>query len=111
MVLKPKDGAQQSVEATDILVADWHAECNAELRQYVVDPWPFIYSTSDESEIVNTYMTDIQTLVDENATAFVTGNRSLDEFDTYIDELNAICLGDVLTVKQAQYDRYASALN
>lgn len=102
--------AQQSVEATDILVADWHAECNAELRQYVVDPWPFIYSTTDESDVVNTYMTDIQTLVDENATAFVTGNRSLDEFDTYIEELNAICLGDVLTVKQAQYDRYKAAL-
>ena len=103
--------AQQSVVSTDALVADWHAECNAWQEQFVVDPWPFIYSTADESEVINTYMTDIETYVDENATAFITGTKSLDNFDSYVEGLDALKLQEVLTVKQNQYSRYYEALN
>lgn len=53
--------AQQSVSSTDALLPEWHAECNSWQRQFVVDPWPFIYSTDEESEVINTYMTDIET--------------------------------------------------
>ena len=102
--------AQQSVASTDALVADWHAESNAWQRQYVVDPWPFIYSTNEESEVINTYMVDIQTYVDENATAFITGTKALSEFDSYIEGVNALKLADVLKVKQDQYNRYLAAL-
>lgn len=102
--------AQQSVESTDVLVADWHAECNAWQKQFVKDPWPFVYSTEQESEVINTYMVDIQTYVDENANAFITGTKSLDEFDSYISGLEALKLSDVLAVKQGQYQRYLSAL-
>lgn len=102
--------AQQSVIATDVLVAPWHAENNAWQRQFVIDPWPFVYSTSDEAEIIDTYMVDIQTSVDENATKFINGTRSLDEYDTYLSELENLHLADVLKVKQAQYQRYLAAL-
>lgn len=102
--------AQQSVVSTDALVADWHAESNDWQRQFVVDPWPFIYSTVDESEVINTYMVDIETYVNENATQFITGTKSLDEFDSYIAGLDALKLGDTLAVKQQQYDRYFKAL-
>ena len=102
--------AQQSVESTDVLVAGWHAECNAWQKQFVKDPWPFVYSTEQESEVINTYMVDIQTYVDENANAFITGTKSLDEFDSYISGLEALNLSEVLAVKQAQYQRYLSAL-
>ena len=102
--------AQQSVVSTDALVADWHAQINAEQRQYVKDPWPFIYSTSEESEIINTYMVDIQTYVDENGTAFITGTKSLDEFDAYITGLEALNLKEVLNAKSTQYGRYLKAL-
>ena len=102
--------AQQSVKSTDALLPDWHAECNDWQRQFVVDPWPFIYSTDDESEVINTYQEDINTYVNENATAFITGNKSLSEFDNYISGLDALHLSDVLAVKQNQYNRYLSAL-
>ena len=87
-----------------------HAECNAWQKQFVKDPWPFVYSTEQESEVINTYMVDIQTYVDENANAFITGTKSLDEFDSYISGLEALNLSEVLAVKQAQYQRYLSAL-
>jgi putative aldouronate transport system substrate-binding protein len=55
-------------------------------------------------------MTDIQTYVDENATAFITGTKSLDEFDSYITGLESLNLTQVLDAKKAQYSRYMSAL-
>ncbi len=102
--------AQQSVVSTDALVADWHAKSNAEIHQYVKDPWPFIYSTAEESDIINTTMVDIQTNVDENSTAFITGTRSLEEFDDFIAGLDALQLQTVLDVKKQQYSRYLAAL-
>lgn len=102
--------AQQSVSSTDALVADWHAECNAWQEQFVVDPWPFIYATMEESEVINTYMVDIETYVNENATAFITGTKSLDEYDSYISGLDALKLSEVLSVRQSQYERYLAAL-
>ncbi len=102
--------AQQSVASTDALVADWHAQINKEQEQYVKDPWPFIYATSDESDTIAMYMTDIQTYVDENTAAFITGTKSLSDFDSYVSGLNSLNLSAVLTAKQTQYDRYASAL-
>lgn len=102
--------AQQSVASTDALVADWHAEVNAWQYQFVVDPWPFIYSSDEEAEVISTYYVDIETYVDENATQFITGTKSLDKFDSYISGLDALNLSAVLEVKQAQYDRYLSAM-
>lgn len=102
--------AQQSVVSTDALVADWHAESNAWQEQFMKEPWPFIYSTMDESEINNTYMVDIETYVNENATAFITGTKAMSDYETYMTGLEALHLTDVLGVKQAQYDRYRAAL-
>lgn len=103
--------AAQSVEATDILVAPWHAEINRELRQYIKDPWPAIYATSKESDTVNLYMEDIQNTVNESANAFIVSDKNLsDDFDAYIDELDSLNLSEVIDVKQTQYNRYLKAL-
>ena len=103
--------AAQSVEATDILVADWHADINADLRQYIRDPWPEIYATSKESDTVNLYMPEIQQKVDDSALAFITGQTDIASgFDTYIKDLENLHIDEVVEVKQAQYDRYLKAL-
>jgi len=103
--------AAQSVEATDILVADWHAEINRELVSYVKDPWPQIYATSKESDTVNLYMPDIEDKVNESSIAFITGKADIEkEFDAYIADLEKLHLDEVTEVKQAQYDRYLKAL-
>lgn len=103
--------AAQSVEATDILVADWHAQINRELRQYIRHPWPEIYATGEESDTVNLYMTDISAKVNESATDFITGAQNLDaDFDAYISDLASLHLDEVIEVKQAQYNRYLKAL-
>lgn len=103
--------AAQSVEATDILVADWHARINKELRRYIRHPWPEIYATSKESDTVNLYLPDIQAKTGECSGLFITGQLNLDsDFDNYIAELDALNLSEVLEVRQTQYGRYLKAL-
>ncbi len=103
--------ADQSVEATDILVAPWHAEINRELRKYIRDPWPDIFATGEESDTVNLYMTDIQQVVNESSLKFITGEYNLDgDFDNYIKELDSKNLKEVIEVKQNQYNRYLKGL-
>ena len=103
--------AAQSVEATDILVAPWHAKINRELEQYIKDPWPAIYASSEEADTVNLYMEDIQKKVDESAADFITGKTDLEGgFDKYISELEELHLSEVIEVRQDQYTRYKKAL-
>ena len=103
--------AAQSVEATDILVAPWHAEINRELRQYIRDPWPDIYATTKESDTVNLYIADIQSTADTYAMAFIKGQKDIDaDFDAYLSELNSHSLDEVTEIRQTQYDRYLNAL-
>ena len=103
--------AAQSVEATDILVAPWHAEINRDLVKYIRHPWPDIYATTKESDTANLYLPDIQSFVDSNALEFITGKKNTEgDFDDYIAELEALHLGEVVEIKQAQYNRYLKAL-
>lgn len=61
--------------------------------------------TDEEQEIVSTLAADLKTCVEENLTAFVTGYRSLDEWDEFVQEVHAIGLEDYLAIAQTAYDR------
>lgn len=102
--------ARQSVEATDVLVADWHAAVDKTLEQYMDDPWPFIYSNTDESSLMSQYMVDIQTYAEEMMVSFISGVTPLDQFDSYISTLQSMNMDEVLKVKTEQYGRYQKAL-
>ncbi len=97
--------------STDALLPSWHVEIDEWQEQFIKDPWPFIYSTQEESDILNSYLVDIQTYAKENESAFITGTRSLDTFDDYIAGFDSLHLKEVLEVKQQQYTRYFSNLN
>lgn len=101
--------SQQSVEATDVLLPQWHVDVDKSLEQYMHAPFPFIYATTDEANIISQYQVDIQTYVDEMNVAFISGTTSLDQFDSYISTLNSMGLKDLLKVKQEQYSKYKAA--
>lgn len=101
--------SQQSVEATDVLLPKWHVDVDKQLQDYVNDPWPFIYATKDEQNIISQYLTDITTYVDEMNVSFITGTTSLDSFDSYLSTLDSMGLKDLLKVKQQQYDRFKAS--
>ena len=109
----PNMPSQQSAEATAVLLADWHVQAIADMEApYAREPFPNIYSTEDEVSIISMYLTDLTTYVDERAVAFICGYASIeDEFDSYIATLQGMQVEELIKVKQAQYDRYAAAMN
>lgn len=98
--------SQQSVEATDVLLPEWHVQTDKELESYMKDPWPFIYATTEESNIISQYLVDIKTYAEEMNIAFITGTVSLDTFDNFRTTLNSMNLEKLLEIKQNQYDRF-----
>lgn len=100
---------EQSVEATDVLVAPWHAKLDKEMEKYIKAPFPFVYALADEASVENTVMPDINTYVQEMEIKFITGKESLDQFDGYIKALKGMGVEDVIKGRQAQYDRYLAA--
>ena len=63
--------------------------------------------TSEESEIIKSTYTDIQTYMDENYTMFLIGEKSYEsDFDSFVDTLYSMGLQDVIDVYQTVYDRY-----
>lgn len=103
--------AYQSVPATDVLVADWHAKVDKELEQYMRDPWPFIYSSSEESDTLAQYQTDIDNVVATSAVEFITGTKDINtDFDTYINGLKSLNIDKLIQIKSEQYARYQKSL-
>jgi putative aldouronate transport system substrate-binding protein len=63
-------------------------------------------ASSEETEIVNDIYNDLSTASQSAVSALVLGNRSLDEIDTIVEELDAIGLSDIEEVYQARYNRF-----
>jgi putative aldouronate transport system substrate-binding protein len=101
--------SQQSVPATDVLLAKWHVEVDKELQPYVKAPWPFIYSTEEEGMIVSQYLVDVNTYTEEQNIAFITGTISIDAFDNYLATLKNMNIDKLLEVRQNQYNRFLAA--
>ncbi|MBW4084957.1 extracellular solute-binding protein [Paenibacillus sp. S150] len=61
--------------------------------------------TPDELKQIANSKTAIDNYVNESAVAFITGNRSLAQWDDYIAELDKMGLNEYLEVTQAAYER------
>ena len=62
--------------------------------------------TVTESEEYNRVCSDIATAASEQGPRFVTGDRSLDEYDAFLADLEKMGLSRLTELKQAAYDRY-----
>lgn len=61
--------------------------------------------TQEEDQKIGIVGTDILNFVDEMNAAFIMGTRPLDDWDTYLAELDAMGLNDYLQVVQAAFER------
>ena len=66
-------------------------------------------NTSEESMEYNQIAGDIGTAAAEQSLRFVTGERSLDEYDAFMADLERMGLGRLQELRQAAYDRYLEA--
>ena len=93
----------KSSQATIDAVAVWTE--NTVARDYIAPP----YTRTEEEQVTRTDISKvISTYVSEMALKFVTGEESLDNFDKYVEQLNAYKLPELLEIEQAAYDRYVN---
>lgn len=62
--------------------------------------------SEDENIQLSTYATDIEAYTEEQVVKFITGAKSLDEWDNYVSTLNKMHLDKYLAIYQAAYDRW-----
>lgn len=62
--------------------------------------------TADESNTYAMVMADVTTFVDENAVQFITGEKSFDEWDAYVDTIIGMGIEDAIAAQQSALDRY-----
>ncbi len=67
---------------------------------------PKISLTTEESDIYTSTYNDINTYVSETFLLFINGDKPLDEFDEFVDNINNLGIQDCLDCQQAAYDRY-----
>lgn len=72
--------------------------------EYVI-PSGVSLTAEESTEAANIY-SDIETLCMESIAAFVTGDKSLDEFDAFVEEIQGMNIDGYLEIQQAAYDRY-----
>lgn len=63
-------------------------------------------NTLEEAETLEMYEADVKTYLNEMTVNFLTGVYNIEDYESCVEELNAIGLQEVLAVRQAQYDRY-----
>jgi putative aldouronate transport system substrate-binding protein len=71
-----------------------------------LDKIPRLHFTADESTRLSSSANDINTYINENIVSFITGQRDLATWDTYVAELEKMKIKDFLAVYQAAYDRW-----
>lgn len=62
--------------------------------------------TSEESREASNIANTVNLYVQEQALGFMTGERSLDEFDNFVQELNDQGLDRLIEIRQGAYERY-----
>lgn len=67
---------------------------------------PTVSMTSDENSEYSNYYIEIESYVQENNVKFITGERSLDEYDDYRSTLQDMGIDRCIELRQAALDRY-----
>lgn len=76
---------------------------NTDADKYVL---PGLAFSEEDTITYNDITNAMNTFVAEEALKFVTGDRSLDEFDKFVSQLEGLGMNDVLEIIQGAYDRY-----
>ena len=62
--------------------------------------------TDEEVDTLDMYSSDLDMAMTDLFVDLINGDKSLDDLDTYLDELRAYGLDEVIGVYQARYDRF-----
>ncbi|NLG24321.1 MAG: hypothetical protein GX558_03130, partial [Clostridiales bacterium] len=72
------------------------------------DDWTVVYDATQLSDAVMT-KGDIDRMLEEEVIKFISGVRKMDEWDSFINDLYAIGLDDLIDARTEQYNAQMSA--
>lgn len=99
----------QSKEFMSQLMTPESLEACEPLFPLMVEPYPTVLATADESSQLLMLQADMKTYTEEMVQKFVMGTESLDNYDNFLAQLEGMGLSEVLSIKQTQYDRFMEA--
>lgn len=67
---------------------------------------PVLYPNEEEGALISKKGADISTYVAETVLKFVIGKESLDNFDSYVDNIRQMGVDEMIATYQQMYDRY-----
>ncbi len=100
-MLKPKTPSSYSMDVQFDCAPTW--DTNADSSYRMPDA---ISLTADETTEYQSIYSDIQTTIEENLSRFATGERSMDEWDSFVEEIKSMGIDDCIAIKQAAVERY-----
>lgn len=74
-----------------------------DMGKYVYPPATI---SNEDSEKFSNIMSNILTFSDEMESKFIAGSASLDEWDSYVEQLKTFGIQEAIAMKQAAYDKY-----
>ncbi len=69
---------------------------------------PEMFLTDEEQSVVDMYSTDLTKYRQENEAKFVTGEKSFDEWDSFVDGMKSMGVDELISTYQQAYDRWAA---
>ncbi|TCL44120.1 hypothetical protein [Harryflintia acetispora] len=105
-----------AVKDAPLKIPDYQTDIFLPLQKESMDAWcsqpddwmmPInITMTAEENTTYSSLMADIKTFVDENTVSFISGTKSLDEYDAFVEQIKAMGIDDAIAIQQAALDRY-----
>lgn len=76
---------------------------------YAVDEFPIVAPTKEETEKLNTYVTDLEKYYRETVAQLITSKEDIDaQWSKYIEGMNKLGAQKIIEIKQEQVNRYDS---
>src|SRR5699024_5613659 len=71
----------------------------------IEEVWPAFTFTEDESDFLSTTGNDISKFAEEGRAGFVTGERSISEWESYVQQYEQMGIEEYLEIHQTAYER------
>ena len=105
----PAQFSNRTVEFYEMMVSPGVAQSGALLHQYMIQPFPQVMGTEEETDRITSLNADIGAYEEEMIQKFVMGQASFDEFDKFLATVQAMGGDELDQIKQTQLDRYNAA--
>lgn len=96
-------GYMEQYASMDVQKQAWSTWADTNAKNHIM---PNIYVTEDEAEEFAQLNTSISTYVDEMIVKFITGQESMDNYDSFLAELENRGIKRAIEIKQNAYDRF-----